>query len=96
MLNFYLFFYVKYYWKKEVVRMIKERLHKFVQTDGFIIIIGTIAGLLLLSNLLFSSYTLLKQNMVVQRDVERIEKIEDRLVQLEKYHKEQKMTQEVE
>lgn len=76
--------------------MIKERLHKFVQTDGFIIIIGTIAGLLLLSNLLFSSYTLLKQNMVVQRDVERIEKIEDRLVQLEKYHKEQKMTQEVE
>lgn len=76
--------------------MIKERLHKFVQTDGFIIIIGTIAGLLLLSNLLFSSYTLLKQNMVVQRDVERIERIEDRLVQLEKYHKEQKMTQEVE
>lgn len=74
--------------------MIKERLHKFVQTDGFIIIIGTIAGLLLLSNLLFSSYTLLKQNMVVQRDVERIERIEDRLVQLEKYHKEQKMTQE--
>lgn len=76
--------------------MIKERLHKFVQTDGFIIIIGTIAGLLLLSNLLFSSYTLLKQNMVVQRDVERIERIEDRLVQLEKYHKEQEMTQEVE
>lgn len=76
--------------------MIKERLHKFVQTDGFIIIIGTIAGLLLLSNLLFSSYTLLKQNMVVQRDVERIERIEDRLLQLEKYHKEQKMIQEVE
>lgn len=76
--------------------MIKERLKKFVQTDGFIIIVGTIAGLLLLSNLLFSSYTLLKQNMVVQRDVERIERIENRLVQLEKYHKEQKMTQEVE
>lgn len=76
--------------------MIKERLHKFAQTDGFIIIIGTIAGLLLLSNLLFSSYTLLKQNMVVQRDVERIERIEDRLLQLEKYHKEQKMIQEVE
>lgn len=76
--------------------MIKERLHKFVQSDGFIIIIGTIAGLLLLSNLLFSSYTLLKQNMVVQRDVERIERIEDRLLQLEKYHEEQKMIQEVE
>lgn len=76
--------------------MIKERLHKFVQTDGFIIIIGTIAGLLLLSNLLFSSYTLLKQNMVVQRDVERIERIEDRLVQLEKYQEEQKKIQEVE
>lgn len=76
--------------------MIKERLQKFVQTDGFIIMIGTIAGLLLLSNLLFSSYTLLKQNMVVQRDVERIERIEDRLLQLEKYHEEQKMIQEVE
>ena len=72
--------------------MIKERLKKFVQTDGFIIIVGTIAGLLLLSNLLFSSYTLLKQNMVVQRDVERIE----RLVQLEKYQEEQKKIQEVE
>lgn len=77
--------------------MIKERVHKFFQSDGFIIIIGTIAGLLLLSNLLFSSYTLLKQNMVVQRDVERIEKIENRLVQLEKYHEEeQKIIQEVE
>lgn len=76
--------------------MIKERLKKFVQTDGFIIIIGTIAGLLLLSNLLFSSYTLLKQNMVVQRDVERIERIENRLVQLEKYQEEQKKIQEVE
>ena len=41
--------------------MIKERLKKFVQTDGFIIIVGTIAGLLLLSNLLFSSYTLLNR-----------------------------------
>lgn len=76
--------------------MIKERLKKFVQTDGFIIIVGTIAGLLLLSNLLFSSYTLLKQNMVVQRDVERIERIENRLVQLEKYQEEQKKIQEVE
>lgn len=76
--------------------MIKERLQKFVRTDGFIIIIGTIAGLLLLSNLLFSSYTLLKQNMVVQRDVERIERIEDRLMRLEKYQEEQKMKQEVE
>ena len=75
--------------------MIKERLKKFVQTDGFIIIVGTIAGLLLLSNLLFSSYTLLKQNMVVQRDVERIERIENRLVQLEKYQEEQKKIQEV-
>ena len=77
--------------------MIKARIKKFFQSDGFIIIVGTIAGLLLLSNLLFSSYTLLKQNMVVQRDVERIEKIENRLEQLEKYHdEEQKIVQEVE
>lgn len=63
--------------------MVKERLRKFIQSDGFIILVGTIAGLLLLSNLLFSSYTLLKQNMVVQRDVERIEKIEGRLLNIE-------------
>lgn len=63
--------------------MIKERLKKFAQSDGLIITIGVIAGILLLSNLLFSSYTLLKQNMVVQRDVERIEKLEERLTSIE-------------
>lgn len=63
--------------------MIKQRIKKVLQSDGFIIIIGIIAGLLLLSNLLFSSYTLLKQNIVVQRDVERIERMEDRLMEIE-------------
>lgn len=63
--------------------MIKERLKKFAQSDGLIITVGVIAGILLLSNLLFSSYTLLKQNMVVQRDVERMEKLEERLTSIE-------------
>lgn len=76
--------------------MIKARLKKFVQSDGFIIIIGTIAGLLLLSNLLFSSYTLLKQNMVVQRDVERIEKLENKLLNIEAELQQIKEQQEVE
>lgn len=76
--------------------MVKERLRKFIQSDGFIILVGTIAGLLLLSNLLFSSYTLLKQNMVVQRDVERIEKIEGRLLNIELELNELKEQQEVE
>ena len=67
--------------------MMKRKLHKFFQSDKFIIIIGILAGLLLLANLLFSSYTFLKSDMIVKKDVERIEKIEDRLVQLEKYHK---------
>lgn len=76
--------------------MIKARLKKFVQSDGFIIIIGTIAGLLLLSNLLFSSYTLLKQNMVVQRDVERIERLETKLLNIEAEMQQIKEQQEVE
>jgi len=76
--------------------MVKERLRKFIQSDGFIILVGTIAGLLLLSNLLFSTYTLLKQNMVVQRDVERIEKIEGRLLNIELELDELKEQQEVE
>jgi len=76
--------------------MVKERLRKFIQSDGFIILVGTIAGLLLLSNLLFSSYTLLKQNMVVQRDVKRIEKIEGRLLNIELELDELKEQQEVE
>jgi len=76
--------------------MVKERLRKFIQSDGFIFLVGTIAGLLLLSNLLFSSYTLLKQNMVVQRDVERIEKIEGRLLNIELELNELKEQQEVE
>ena len=63
--------------------MIKARLKQFIQSDGFIIIIGAIAGLLLLSNLLFNSFILLKQNMVVQRDIERIEKFEDQLINIE-------------
>ena len=76
--------------------MIKAILKKFVQSDGFIIIIGTIAGLLLLSNLLFSSYTLLKQNMVVQRDVERIERLETKLLNIEAEMQQIKEQQEVE
>ena len=76
--------------------MMKRKLHKFFQSDKFIIIIGILAGLLLLANLLFSSYTFLKSDMTVKKDVERIEKIEDRLVQLEKYHEEHKTIQEVE
>ena len=76
--------------------MIKDRLRKFIQSDSFIILVGTIAGLLLLSNLLFSSYTLLKQNMVVQRDVERIEKIEKRLLDIETELDELNEQQEVE
>ena len=76
--------------------MVKERLRKFIQSDGFIILVGTIAGLLLLSNLLFSTYTLLKQNMVVQRDVKRIEKIEGRLLNIELELDELKEQQEVE
>ena len=63
--------------------MVKVRLKKFIQSDKFIIILGIIAGILLLSNLLFSSYTLLKQNYVVKRDVERIEKIENRILEIE-------------
>lgn len=63
--------------------MIKERIKKFAQSDGFIIIIGIVAALLLLSNLLFSSYTLLKQNYVVKQDIERIEKLEDRILEVE-------------
>ena len=63
--------------------MIKERIKKFAQSDGFIIIIGVVAALLLLSNLLFSSYTLLKQNYVVKQDIERIEKLEDRILEVE-------------
>ena len=63
--------------------MVKVRLKKFIQSDKFIIIIGLIAGILLLSNLLFSSYTLLKQNYVVKRDVERIERIENRILEIE-------------
>lgn len=50
-----------------------------------IAIIGIIATLLLIFNLGFSIYTLVKQNIAVQKDIDRIEIIEDRLLDIETY-----------
>ena len=50
-----------------------------------IAIIGIIAALLLIFNLGFSIYTLVKQNIAVQKDIDRIEIIEDRLLDIETY-----------
>lgn len=74
--------------------MIKDKIKTIVRSDKFIITLGIIAGLLLLANLWFSSYTFLKEDNLVKRDIERIEKVEDRLIQLEDELKQMK-TQEV-
>ena len=64
--------------------MQKDRFKNLLKSDKFIIIVGVIAGLLLFANLWFSSYTFLKEDNLVKRDIEKIEKVEDRLIQLEK------------
>lgn len=74
--------------------MIKDKIKTIMRSDKFIITLGIIAGLLLLANLWFSSYTFLKEDNLVKRDIERIEKVEDRLLQLEDELKQMK-TQEV-
>lgn len=53
--------------------------------DKITIIIGIIAALLLIFNLGFSIYTLVKQNITTQKDIDRIEIIEDRLLDIETY-----------
>lgn len=74
--------------------MIKDKVKTIMKSDKFIITLGVIAGLLLLANLWFSSYTFLKEDNLVKRDIERIEKVEDKLLQLEDEIKQMK-TQEV-
>lgn len=74
--------------------MIKDKVKTIMKSDKFIITLGVIAGLLLLANLWFSSYTFLKKDNLVKRDIERIEKVEDKLLQLEDEIKQMK-TQEV-
>jgi len=53
--------------------------------DKITIIVGIIAALLLIFNLGFSVYTLVKQNITTQKDIDRIEIIEDRLLDIETY-----------
>lgn len=53
--------------------------------DKITIIVGIIAALLLIFNLGFSVYTLVKQNITTQKDIDRIEIIEDRLLNIETY-----------
>ena len=53
--------------------------------DKITIIVGIIAALLLIFNLGFSVYTLVKQNIATQKDIDRIEIIEDRLLDIETY-----------
>lgn len=74
--------------------MIKDKVKTIMRSDKFIITLGVIAGLLLLANLWFSSYTFLKEDNLVKRDIERIKKVEDKLLQLEDELKQMK-TQEV-
>lgn len=74
--------------------MIKDKVKTIMKSDKFIITLGVIAGLLLLANLWFSSYTFLKEDNLVKRDIERIKKVEDKLLQLEDEIKQMK-TQEV-
>lgn len=74
--------------------MVKDKVKAIMKSDKFIITLGIIAGLLLLANLWFSSYTFLKENNLVKRDIERIKKVEDKLLQLEDELKQMK-TQEV-
>lgn len=74
--------------------MIKDKVKTIMKSDKFIITLGVIAGLLLLANLWFSSYTFLKEDNLVKRDIERIKKVEDKLLQLEDELKQMK-TQEV-
>lgn len=74
--------------------MIKDKIKTIMRSDKFIITLGIIAGLLLLANLWFSSYTFLKEDNLAKRDIERIEKVEDKLFQLEDELKQMK-TQEV-
>lgn len=74
--------------------MIKDKIKTIMRSDKFIITLGIIAGLLLLANLWFSSYTFLKEDNLAKRDIERIEKVEDKLLQLEDELKQMK-TQEV-
>ena len=78
-----------------IINKIKTGLKKIFQTDAFIMLLGLIAGILLLANLWFSSYTFLKEDNLVKMHMEKIDKIEDRLVQLESQLNNAK-TQEVE